>query len=127
MFDFAVDSRSEGDTLGRNDKGLITYDRATRKDSFYWYQTNWTTTPIVHLNSARWTQRTTAATTVHAYGTTDAVSLSVNGVQVGAPRTSADHIHTWPVTLRPGPNVVTVSGSRAGRTYTDTATWTLTS
>src|SRR5205085_4438269 len=27
QFDFAVDSRREGDHLGRNDKGLVTYDR----------------------------------------------------------------------------------------------------
>ena len=31
MFDFAVDSRNEGDTPGRNDKGLVTYDRKTQK------------------------------------------------------------------------------------------------
>lgn len=125
MFDFAVDSRSEGDALGRNDKGLVTYDRTTRKDSFYWYKANWTSTPFVHLNSARWTQRTVAATTVRAYGTVDSVSLSVNGVRVGAPSSAADHLYTWPVTLRPGANVVTVSGSRGGQVYTDTATWTL--
>ena len=41
MFDFAVDSRNEGDTPGRNDKGLVTYDRKTRKDAFYWYRANW--------------------------------------------------------------------------------------
>ncbi|MDX8033252.1 glycoside hydrolase family 2 TIM barrel-domain containing protein [Lentzea sp. BCCO 10_0856] len=127
MFDFAVDSRSEGDTLGRNDKGLVTYDRAVRKDSFYLYKANWTNTPFVHLNSARWTQRTTAATTVRAYGTTDNVQLTLNGVAVGAPKPPAsDHIYTWPITLRPGANTVTITGTRDGRAYTDTATWTLT-
>ncbi|SFR24743.1 beta-galactosidase [Lentzea waywayandensis] len=128
MFDFAVDSRSEGDTLGRNDKGLVTYDRATRKDSFYLYKANWTNTPFVHLNSARWTQRTAAATTVRAYGTTDTVQLTLNGVAVGGPKPPAsDHIYTWPISLRPGANTVTITGTRDGRTYTDTATWTLTS
>jgi beta-galactosidase len=128
MFDFAVDSRSEGDTLGRNDKGLVTYDRAIRKDSFYLYKANWTDTPFVHLNSARWTQRTAAATTVRAYGTTDTVALTVNGQAVGAPQPpSADHIVTWPITLSPGANVVCIAGTRGGQTYTDTATWTLTS
>ncbi|WP_222598423.1 glycoside hydrolase family 2 protein [Lentzea tibetensis] len=126
MFDFAVDSRSEGDTLGRNDKGLVTYDRATRKDAFYLYKANWTTTPFVHLNSARWVQRTTAATTVRAYGTTDTVQLILNGQAVGAPKPpAADHICAWPITLRPGVNTVTITGTRDGRTYTDTATWTL--
>ncbi|MFS8095712.1 beta galactosidase jelly roll domain-containing protein [Lentzea alba] len=126
MFDFAVDSRSEGDTLGRNDKGLVTYDRATRKDSFYLYKANWTNTPFVHLNSARWTQRTVAATTVRAYGTVENVQLILNGQAVGAPKPpAADHIYTWPITLRPGANTVTITGVRDGRAYTDTATWTL--
>jgi len=35
MFDFAIDSRNEGDQPGRNDKGLVTYDRKTKKDAFY--------------------------------------------------------------------------------------------
>ncbi|MFI6099882.1 glycoside hydrolase family 2 protein [Lentzea sp. NPDC051213] len=126
MFDFAVDSRSEGDTLGRNDKGLVTYDRAVRKDAFYLYKASWTDTPFVHLNSARWTQRTVATTTVRAYGTTDTVQLTLNGQAVGAPKPpAADHIYTWPITLRPGANTVTITGVRDGRAYTDTATWTL--
>ncbi|MEU0884652.1 glycoside hydrolase family 2 TIM barrel-domain containing protein [Lentzea sp. NPDC005914] len=126
MFDFAVDSRSEGDTLGRNDKGLVTYDRAIRKDAFWFYKSQWTTTPFVHLNSARWTQRTAASTTVRAYATTDNVQLTLNGAAVGGPRPpAADHIYTWPITLRPGSNTVTITGTRDGRAYTDTATWTL--
>src|SRR5439155_6535788 len=34
MFDFASDARHEGDTNGRNDKGLVTFDHRTRKDAF---------------------------------------------------------------------------------------------
>jgi hypothetical protein len=41
MFDFAVDGRNEGETAGRNDKGLVSYDRRTKKDAFYWYKANW--------------------------------------------------------------------------------------
>ncbi|MFI5611012.1 glycoside hydrolase family 2 protein [Amycolatopsis sp. NPDC051903] len=126
MFDFASDGRTEGDTPGRNDKGLVTYDRKIRKDAFYWYKANWTATPFVYLTSRRWTSRTDAATTIKAYGNgVDSVSLTLNGVPLGA-RVSADHTYTWPVTLAPGANVVTVTGVRGGHTYTDTVTWTLT-
>jgi len=38
MFDFAVAGRNEGDTPGRNDKGLVTYDRQVRKDAFFYYK-----------------------------------------------------------------------------------------
>lgn len=124
MFDFAVDSRAEGDTNGRNDKGLVTYDRTIRKDAFYWYKANWTDVSFVYVTSRRWTQRTVAATTVKVYGTADSVTLSLNG-KVVSTKTSATHIYTWPVTLTPGQNVVTVTGTRAGKTFTDTATWTL--
>lgn len=41
MFDFCAASRNEGDTPGRNDKGLVTYDRKTKKDAFYFYKANW--------------------------------------------------------------------------------------
>lgn len=111
---------------GRNDKGLVTYDRKTRKDAFDWYKANWTSRPFVYLTSRRWTSRTDAATTVKAYGNgVVSVSLTLNGVPVGA-RVSADHTYTWPVTLSPGANVVKVTGGRGGHMYADTVTWTLT-
>ncbi len=126
MFDFASDRRSEGDTYGRNDKGLVTYDRQTRKDAFYWYKANWTTTPFVYITSRRWTDRTTAVTTIKVYGTVDSVTLTLNGVALGSAKTSTNHIYSWPnVTLAPGANSVQATGTRGGTTYTDTVTWTL--
>src|SRR5207249_211179 len=64
MFDFASSGRNEGDTPGRNDKGLVTYDRKTRKDAFYFYKANWTSDPFVYITSRRFTDRTTAATSI---------------------------------------------------------------
>lgn len=125
MFDFASDGRAEGDILGRNDKGLVTYDRRVRKDAFYWYKAHWTTTPFGYLTSRRWTDRTTAATTVKACGNgVDTVALTPNGTPVGAPAASPDHTYPWPVTLQSGENVVTVTGVRNGHSHTDTGTWT---
>jgi beta-galactosidase len=126
MFDFASDQRGEGDTPGRNDKGLVTYDRRTRKDTFYFYKASWTATPFVYITSRRWTDRTAAVTTVKVYGTADRVLLTVNGVQVGPPKAADNHVYTWPdVTLRPGVNRVQVYGTRGDTTYTDLATWIL--
>ena len=51
MFDFASDFRNEGDRPGRNDKGLVTYDRKVRKDAFYYYKSARTDTPTVHIVS----------------------------------------------------------------------------
>jgi beta-galactosidase len=128
MFDSASDGRNEGDTAGRNDKGLVTYDRQTPKDAFYWYKANWTATPFVHLNSARWVQRTAATTDVKVYANADNLTLTVNGVQVGPTQSGAAKVATWSgVTLTPGANQVAVSGLANGVRFTDQATWNLSS
>lgn len=126
MFDSASDSRTDGDLPGRNDKGLVTGDRSVRKDAYYWYQANWTTTPVVHLNSKSWTRRTDSTTDVKVYTDADQVTLLVNGIPVGGPQPGAGHVVTWPgVPLRPGPNSVVVIGNGDGWSRTDSATWTL--
>jgi beta-galactosidase len=125
MFDFASDSRNEGGLPGINDKGLVTRDRAVRKDAFYWYKVNWNPAPTVYLTSRRWTRRTTAATQVKVYSNAAGVTLTLNGTSLGA-RTSTDHIFTWTsVTLRPGANTVTASATVKGTPVTDTVTWNL--
>jgi beta-galactosidase len=124
MFDFASDGRDEGDRPGGNDKGLVTDDRVTRKDAFYWYQANWSARPVLHITSARDTVRTTATTDVKVYAGTAPVSLSVDGVPLGT-RVPDGHIAVWPaVALRPGPNVVRVTSFEDGHPHTDTVTWT---
>jgi beta-galactosidase len=124
MFDFAVDSRAEGDTPGRNDKGMVSYDRKTRKDSFFWYKANWTTAPVVYISSRRFTARTTATVPVKVYSNLDSVQLSVNGTVVGS-MTSTDHIFRWPsVALATGNNVIQVIGTTGATTATDMVTWT---
>jgi len=124
MFDFASDSRSEGDTPGRNDKGLVTYDRKTRKDAFYWYKANWTTTPFVYITSRRFTPRTTATVSVKVYSNTSPVTLTVNGTTVGT-LTSTDHLFTWTnVALAPGRNTVAAAAGSGAATVHDAVTWT---
>lgn len=124
MFDFASDWRDEGDTAGRNDKGLVTYDRKTRKDAFYWYKANWSSQPVVYITSRRYTERTTATVDVKIYANTDSVELTVNGSSRGS-KTSADHIFRWTgVPLNTGANTITARGSTGGATYSDSVTWT---
>jgi len=124
LCDFASDNRAEGDQPGRNDKGLVTYDRRTRKDAFYWYRANWSEAPTVHLNSAGWTTRDLPATEIRAYANAPAAEATLNGRSLGLVR-SADHIFRWPgVVLAPGDNHVAVSAQFGATTVTDGATWT---
>src|SRR5204863_6771950 len=84
MFDFASDSRNEGDGPGRNDKGLVTYDRQTRKDAFYWYKSNWSSEPLVYITSRRFNPRTTPSIDIKVYSNLETVTLNVNGNVIGA-------------------------------------------
>jgi beta-galactosidase len=126
MFDFASARRREGDTPGRNDKGLVTYDRQTRKDAFYWYKANWSCDPVVYITSRRFTERSDPTTAVKVYSNADSVELFVNGMSAGV-KGSSDRIFSWDnVTLLPGDNTIEADGTVGGTTYTDSVVWTLT-
>lgn len=79
MFDFAADSRDEGGVRGRNNKGLVTMDRKTKKDSFYLYKAYWSKDPFVHICGSRFTQRTGDTVDVKVYSNLSEVTLYVDG------------------------------------------------
>lgn len=121
-FDFASAGRHEGDRRGVNDKGLVTYDRRTPKDSYYWYQANWSDKPMLHITSRRFTERPRADAEVKAYTNAGPATLLLNGVPVStlAPQ---DHILRWKVRLKPGPNRIEVRSSSASAALSDVVHW----
>jgi beta-galactosidase len=124
MFDFASDDRNEGDTKGRNDKGLVTFDRQTKKDAFYFYKANWTNTPFAYITSRRYTNRPSKNVEVKVYSTLGSVTLSVNGKTIGSSNGNSINVFKWSnVRLQSGNNTITVSGTRDGQSYNDTVTW----
>jgi beta-galactosidase len=126
LFDFASAGRNEGDTPGRNDKGLVTYDRQIRKDAFYWYKANWSAEPVVYITDRRFEPRAGGSVTVTVYSNLDSVDLQLNGGDLGS-QTSSTHIFRWPVLLDAGSNVVQAIGTRTSGPdrYTDQVIWTL--
>lgn len=127
MFDFGSDGRTEGDRHGRNDKGLVTYDRKVRKDAFFWYKANWNPEPMVHITSKRYTPRPAGPAEVKVYANCDSVSLLVNGRAAGTLK-SAGKAFVWnEVALVAGSNRVEAIGFRNGRKLKDVCTWVGTS
>ena len=126
MYDFAIDKRNEGDTPGRNDKGLVTYDRQTRKDAFYFYKANWNPAPMVHLAARRMTPRRLATTEVKAYSNTGAAELFVNGRSLGVAQPDDVCIVRWPaVRLQPGTNRIEVVAKSGTTELRDSCEWLL--
>ena len=83
MFDFAADARDQGGEPGMNHKGLVTFDRKIRKDSFYLYKAWWSDEPFVHICSKRYVDRNESTTNVKVYSNQKRVALYANGKKVG--------------------------------------------
>ena len=106
MFDFAADGRDEGGVQGRNNKGLVTYDRKTKKDAFYLYKAYWTTEPMLHVRGARFVDRAPGERDVTVYTNCPSVTLILNGAEV-ATLEAVDHAAVFKdVPLKDGPNTV---------------------
>lgn len=83
MFDFAADARAEGGENGMNHKGLVTFDRKYKKDSFYAYKAWLSDEPLVHICGKRYVDRVEPVTKVTVYSNQPQVELFVNGESLG--------------------------------------------
>ena len=118
MFDFAADARDQGGEPGMNHKGLITFDRKVKKDSFYLYKANWSKEQFVHICSKRYAERTDKVTKIKVYSTEKEITLIVNG-KTFETKKSKDHVFTFKVPMEDVLKVEAVCGR-----LKDTATFT---
>lgn len=79
LFDFAADGRDEGGKHGENQKGLVTFDRRTKKDAFYLYKAAWNKEPMVHVCGRRYVDRAEEITQIKVYSNAEEVTLYVDG------------------------------------------------
>lgn len=107
MFDFGCAARDEGGVAGRNNKGLVTMDRRTKKDSYYVYQAYWSKQPVLHLCGRRYAQRAGDTTQIKAYSNQPSVALYINGKLVE--EKAADKVFAFDVALEDGLNIVTAA------------------
>ena len=96
MFDFGADARAEGGENGQNHKGLVTFDRKYKKDSFYAYKAWLSDDPFVHICSKRYVDRVEDVTKVTIYSNQPEVELFANGMSLGK-KTAEDHFFYYEV------------------------------
>ncbi|MBQ7130769.1 MAG: glycoside hydrolase family 2 protein [Oscillospiraceae bacterium] len=105
MFDFGADNRAEGGENGQNHKGLVTFDRKYKKDSFYAYKAWLSDEPFVHICGKRYVDRVEDVTRVTVYSNLPVVELFANGESLGA-KEAEDHFFYFSVPNR-GETVLT--------------------
>ena len=110
MFDFSSDMRKDGGLLNLNGKGLVTYDRNTRKDAFYYYKAKWSSEKFVHICSKRFVNRNSNEADIKIYTNCDEVTLAVNEKVFGKRNNSGNGIVLFrSVPLQYGDNAIEVS------------------
>ena len=125
MFDFASAGRNEGDALGINDKGLVTYDRKVRKDAFFFYKAQWNPEPMVYITSRRHVMRTQPVTPVKIYSNCDAPSLTVNGTVIPLEHKGMGVWAASDVSLVKGTNRIKATALKGDVIVTDSCEWQL--
>ncbi|WP_370526819.1 glycoside hydrolase family 2 protein [Bacteroides sp. 51] len=125
MFDFCTPMAAQGGVEARNMKGLVTFDRKTKKDPFYWYKANWSKEPVLYITGRRNTERYQAVTTVNVYSNLGQPVLFVNGQEIKSAQKGTTPVHYIfeNVNLAVGKNTLEVKAKYNGITYQDQIIW----
>lgn len=126
MFDFAVPTSNRGSMPARNMKGMMTFDRKIKKDSYFFYKANWSKEPVLYLTQRRNALRERKETSVTVYSNMGTPKVYLNGQELTDVRKGYTEIHYIfdRAILQTGKNVIKAEITHQGQTYTDEITWT---
>lgn len=116
LFDSGSDGKKESVRHGINNKGLVSFDRKTPKEAFWFYKANWNAEPELHLVGSGMSETTNAAVNVMAFSNMGAVTLTVNGKAVGTAAPDRVKSCLWRgVPLDVGENEIRISAGEMTR------------
>ena len=116
MFDFGADARNEGGENGQNHKGLVTFDRKYKKDSFYAYKAWLSDEKFVHICGKRYVDRVEDVTKVTVYSNLPEVELFANGQSLGK-IAAEDHFFYFNVPNNGETELVAVAGEFEDKSF----------
>ena len=116
MFDFGADARNEGGENGQNHKGLVTFNRKYKKDSFYAYKAWLSDEPFVHICSKRYIERVEDITKVTVYSNLPEVELFANNISLGKKK-AEDHFFYFNVPNKGDTTLVAVAGKCKDKSF----------
>ncbi len=124
-FDFATPMAYRGDVPARNMKGLVTFDRKIKKDSYFWYKANWSKEPVVYLTQRRNVERENKVTSVTVYSNVGRPTVYLNGKVLTGIRQGYTNVHYVfdNVELAKGENILRAVVSQHGKEHFDEIKW----
>lgn len=124
-FDFCAPMWVRGGVPARNMKGLVTFDRKIKKDSYFWYKANWSKEPVLFLTQRRNWDREKKETSVTVYSNIGTPKVYLNGKELAGIREGYTPVHYIidNVTLDMGKNIVKTVVVKDGKTYEDEIEW----
>lgn len=123
MFDFGANIRDEGGVKGRNNKGLVTYDRKIKKDAFYMYKAHWSDEKFVHITSKRFVDRAEDKINIKVYSNCNEVTLYVNGKELESKAGDGKIFIFEDIVIHEGINVIKVISRIKGAVLEDVASF----
>ena len=124
MIDFSSNIRQEGDATDINDKGLVSFDRAVKKDAFFYYKANWSDEPFVHITSRRYADRAYPVNDIRVYSNAPAVTATLNGRDLGQAACSGG-ICLFPQIAMPAGTATVTVRSASDPAIADSVEWTI--
>lgn len=116
--------RQEGEKDGYNDKGLVTHDRKTKKDAFYFYKANWNPEPMIYITSRRFTKRDNPKTDIKVFTNLKEATLYINNRKIGTMKPDEMNRVIWKdIRLNDGRNIICVEGKNGKGLLSDTCEW----
>ncbi len=125
MFDFAVPTSKRGSVDERNMKGMMTFDRKIKKDSYFWYKANWSKEPVLYMTQRRNVLRERKETSVTVYSNIGTPKVYLNDRELSGIRKGYTDVHYVfdKVLLNDGKNVLRAVVTWQGREYVDEMEW----
>lgn len=125
MFDFAVPTSKRGSVDARNMKGMMTFDRKIKKDSYFWYKANWSKEPVLYMTQRRNVLRERKETSVTVYSNIGTPKVYLNDRELSGIRKGYTDVHYIfdKVSLNDGKNVLRAVVTWQGREYVDEMEW----
>ena len=123
--DFCAPMWVRGGVPARNMKGLVTFDRKIKKDSYFWYKANWSKEPVLYLTQRRNWDREKKETSVTVYSNIGTPKVYLNGKELTGIREGYTPVHYIidNITLDMGKNIVKTVVVKDGKTYEDEIEW----